>query len=95
MPNHSSPSTKRTSRPVVRGEPSLRRVARTWWVWAANRSSTPLASPGSAAAKDRQLTPSPDLVFVPSLFVPFVPFVPVPFVPVPSVSVLPVFVLMG
>ncbi len=29
MPSHSSPSRKRTSRPVVRGEPSLRRVART------------------------------------------------------------------
>ena len=50
-PNHSSPSTKSASVPLIRGEPSRRRVAIVLWTPASKRRLTASASSGSAAAK--------------------------------------------
>ena len=55
MPSHSSPSVKLASIPLIRGEPSRRRVARTLCLWASKAALALAASSGADASISPQL----------------------------------------
>ncbi len=55
MPSHSSPSVTVASMPLIRGEPSRRRVARTLCLWASKAALARPASSGAAASISLQL----------------------------------------
>src|SRR6266511_452029 len=57
-PSHRSPSANDASVPLIRGEPSLRKVAMVLWRWASNNARALPASSGAAAVTSSQVAMS-------------------------------------